>query len=127
MPRKDLIAGIVISLSVGFISSFLGIGGGIIHVPVLSTILGFPVHIATATSHFILAIATFVGTIVHILNGGFHYGIRRTIALCIGVLIGAQIGARLSKRIKGPFIIRTLAIALFFVGTRLVVQYFTQA
>jgi hypothetical protein len=33
----------------------LGIEGGIIHVPALGYLLSFPVHIATATSHFILA------------------------------------------------------------------------
>ena len=42
----------------GLVGALLGIGGGIVHVPVLSTVLGFPVHTATATSHFILAIVT---------------------------------------------------------------------
>ena len=39
----------------GFVSSFLGIGGGIIHVPLMVAALGFPVHVATATSDFVLA------------------------------------------------------------------------
>jgi uncharacterized membrane protein YfcA len=113
--------GIGLSLVVGYISSLLGIGGGIIHVPALVHLLNFPVHVATATSHFILAIMALTGTGVHIAMGAFHHGIRRTIALSIGVLIGAQLGALLSNRIKGIWIIRGLAIALGLVGIRILI------
>ncbi|MEA2658162.1 MAG: uncharacterized protein QOF64_747, partial [Candidatus Binatota bacterium] len=112
--------GIVLSVFVGFISSLLGVGGGFIHVPALSRLLNFPVHVATATSHFVLAVMALTGTIVHIVNGGFEHGVRRTAILAVGVLIGAQIGARLSNRIGGKSIIRGLALALVFVGLRLV-------
>jgi uncharacterized protein len=111
--------GMSISTVVGYVSSFLGIGGGIIHVPALSYFLGFPVHVATATSHFVLAIMALTGTIVHILSGTFAHGAHRTIALAIGVLIGAQVGAHLSDKIKGAWIIRGLAIALGVVGVRI--------
>ncbi len=115
----NYLTGIVLSLFVGYVSSFLGIGGGIIHVPVLSYALGFPVHIATATSHFILAIMALTGTLVHIVTGNFTEGVHRTIALAIGVVIGAQAGARLSDRIRGRWIIRSLALALGLVGIRI--------
>ena len=115
------ILGIGLSLIVGYISSLLGIGGGIIHVPALVHLLNFPVHVATATSHFILAVMALTGTAVHIATGAFHHGIRRTIALGIGVLIGAQMGALLSNRVGGIWIIRGLAIALGLVGIRILI------
>jgi hypothetical protein len=90
-------------------------------VPALSHLLSFPVHIATATSHFILAGMSLTGTVVHIVTGTFGRGVRRTICLSIGVIIGAQIGAILSNRIKGTFIIRALAVALALVGIRILV------
>jgi len=111
--------GMGISVMVGYVSSFLGIGGGIIHVPALCYLLNFPVHIATATSHFILAIMALTGTVVHILTGSFAHGVHRTIALAIGVVLGAQIGARLSERLQGGWIIRGLAVALGLVGLRI--------
>ena len=111
--------GMAISVVVGYVSSFLGIGGGIIHVPALSYFLGFPVHIATATSHFVLAVMALTGTLVHIVTGTFAHGAHRTMALAIGVLVGAQIGARLSDKIQGRWIIRGLAIALGVVGLRI--------
>ena len=117
--------GIGLSLVVGYLSSLLGIGGGIIHVPALAHLLNFPVHIATATSHFILAIMALTGTVVHIVTGAFHHGIRRTIALAIGVLIGAQLGALLSNRVGAVWIIRGLAIALGLVGIRILILAYT--
>jgi uncharacterized membrane protein YfcA len=115
----NYLLGMAISVVVGYVSSFLGIGGGIIHVPALTYFLNFPVHVATATSHFILAIMALTGTVVHIMTGTFTHGVHRTLALSIGVLLGAQIGARLSEKIQGSWIIRGLAIALGVVGLRI--------
>jgi uncharacterized protein len=124
LSKGKLTTGIFISLFVGLISSFLGIGGGIIHVPVLSNILTFPVHTATATSHFILAITSLAGLMVLIISGKFQHGITRAIFISAGALIGAQFGAVLSSKIKGKVIIRVLSIALFFVGVRFIVLFF---
>jgi uncharacterized membrane protein YfcA len=118
----DVGLGLTVSLVVGFLSSLLGIGGGIVHVPVLTHLLGFPVHIATATSHFVLAVMALVGTLVHIFTGVFSHGVRRTLALAVGVLLGAQLGARLSTRVRGAWIMSGLAIALGFIGVRVLLQ-----
>ena len=116
------LVGIALSVFVGYVSSFLGIGGGIIHVPFLGYFLHFPVHIATATSHFVLAIMALTGTVVHILTGTFTHGVHRTIALAIGVALGAQLGAHFSQRIRGTWIIRSLALALGLVGVRILMN-----
>jgi uncharacterized protein len=116
--------GVILSLFVGFLSSFLGIGGGIIHVPALVYLLDFPVHVATATSHFILAFMALSGTLVHVTTGVFTHGIHRTVYLALGVMIGAQLGAHLSNRFHGRWIINSLALALIFVGARILIQAF---
>jgi uncharacterized membrane protein YfcA len=122
ISRGRLWLGVAISLGVGFLSSLLGIGGGIIHVPLLVQVLGFPVHVATATSHFVLAITALTGTIAHLASGVFHEGARRTVALAIGALVGAQLGARLSNRAPAALIMRGLGVALVAVGLRIVWQ-----
>lgn len=112
--------GALLSLAVGLLSSLLGIGGGVVHVPALVGLLGYPVHVATATSHFILAISAAVGTGVHLCTGAFHHGVRRTVILGLGVMVGAPLGARLSRHVRDAWILRTLAVALVLVGVRLV-------
>lgn len=116
------VRGGLLSLLVGFISSLLGIGGGIIHVPGMVYVLRFPVHLAAGTSHFVLAFTALTGTAVHIANGEFHGGVQRTVALGVGAVIGAQVGSRLAKKTPGTWILRVLALALGTVGVRVVLQ-----
>lgn len=69
--------GMAIAFVVGFIGGLLGIGGGIMHVPALTQVLNFPTHIATATSHFVVAVTTLAAVITHIVTGAFIEGIMR--------------------------------------------------
>jgi uncharacterized membrane protein YfcA len=117
--------GWVISLVVGFISPILGIGGGIIHVPALINWLQFPVHIATATSHFILAVMSWVSVVVHMLRGNYHDPAiqRMVLYLGIGAILGAQAGAYFSHRVKGRAIERALAVSLGLVGIRILLGH----
>jgi uncharacterized membrane protein YfcA len=117
--------GIVYSAGVGFVSSLLGIGGGVVHVPIMITLLRFPVHVAVATSHFVLAITAASGSAVHLSNGDLAgANLVRALLLSVGVVPGAQVGARLAQRFQGPAIVRFLAVALLALGARLVYSGF---
>ncbi|MBK6411419.1 MAG: sulfite exporter TauE/SafE family protein [Flavobacteriales bacterium] len=118
----NMVTGVAVSFVVGFLSSLLGIGGGVIHVPFLATVLHFPVPIATATSHFILAIMALAGTVAHIAQGNLTAGWPYVLSIGAGTVVGAQVGAWASHKIKPEWIIRTLAVALFLVGLRLVMH-----
>jgi uncharacterized protein len=114
--------GIAISFVVGLVSSVLGVGGGFIHVPALIAVLGFPVHVATATSHFVLAIMATVATVTHIAAGDLTDVWPRALYIAIGAVAGAQLGARLSTIVRGAVIVRLLAAALVIVALRLAAQ-----
>jgi uncharacterized protein len=116
--------GAVYSVAVGFVSSFLGIGGGVFHVPILVAGLGFPTHVATATSHFVLSIMSGAGVATHLVQGGYRagHGLWRSVALGVGVAAGAQLGARLSTRTPAHVIERLLAAGLVLVALRLAVS-----
>jgi uncharacterized protein len=120
LSHSTLLLGSALSSGLGFISSFLGIGGGFLYVPALVYLLRYPVHIATATSLFVLTITAFTGSATHVAAGLFHHGLRRALALSIGAILGAQVAAKLSQHIHGDWIIRSLAIALGLVGVRLI-------
>lgn len=117
----NAVLGSAISLIVGFISPLLGIGGGIIHVPAMVQWLRFPVHVATATSHFVLGIMALASVIVHISQGSYNAQetLLLTGGLLLGVIPGAQLGAFLSQRINTSVIIRLLAVCLAIVGLRI--------
>jgi uncharacterized membrane protein YfcA len=113
--------GMIFSVFVGVLSSLLGIGGGIIHVPLMIYILGFPTHIATATSSFILAVSSFSGVISHLLLNNIL--LVPAISIGIGAVVGAQLGAALSLRAKAKSIIVILCLAMIFVGSQLILQH----
>jgi len=117
--RFNLALAIVASFGIGFVSSLLGIGGGIVQVPILTTFFAFPAHIASATSQFVQIFTSGFGALTHVLHGDYASFVSVTLALAVGVIIGAQVGAMLSRRVAGSAIIRLLAVALGLVGIRL--------
>ncbi|MBS1615267.1 MAG: sulfite exporter TauE/SafE family protein [Bacteroidetes bacterium] len=117
----DVRKGGILSVFVGYFSPLLGIGGGIIHVPVMVEWLRFPVHIATATSHFILAIMATVSVVTNWYEGSYNDPAvtHMMLGLAIGIIPGAQLGAFLSKKLQGRAIIKALALALGVVAIRI--------
>jgi uncharacterized membrane protein YfcA len=117
--RFNMALAIVASFGIGFVSSLLGIGGGIVQVPILTSFFAFPAHIASATSQFVQIFTSGFGALTHVVRGDYATFVTVTIALSVGVIIGAQFGAAISRRVAGSLIIRLLAVALGLVGIRL--------
>ena len=111
----------IICLGIGFLSSLLGIGGGIIQVPLFILVFHFPTYVATATSQFMLAVMSFSGTATHLFAGDFADAARRTAILAPGVIIGSQCGAMLSRRMRPSAIARLLAVMMTLAAGRLLV------
>ena len=83
--------GMTIFLLLGFIVSFLGIGGGALIVPTLIYLLNFPIFIAAATSTFMIAIVCFTSTVMHVAIGSFNWwGIIHIMTIGSGMVFGAQ-------------------------------------
>ncbi|HSZ34775.1 MAG TPA: TSUP family transporter, partial [Puia sp.] len=83
-----------------------------------------PVFVATATSHFILAIMSTVSVIVHAISGSYNDPkiLHMVIGLIIGVIPGAQLGAVLSHKMQSKTIIQVLAACLGLVGLRILLS-----
>ena len=114
----DILLAVALSFGVGVLSSMLGIGGGIVHVPALIHLMGFPVHVATATSQFVLAFTAAAGVAKYASGGYVVWPLAAAVG--IGVIVGAQVGARVSHRMKGARIIKLLVLAVVFLGLRLI-------
>ncbi len=122
LSRSFYLKGVLISFTVGFVASFLSIGGGVIHVPLLTQVLGFPVHLATGTSHLILGCTAWIATFTHLWHGDMSLKDPVLWQVGLSAAVGAQVGARLSAKISGTTILRILALALMAVGLRLVTK-----
>ncbi len=109
--------GIVLSFGVGFISSILGIGGGVVHVPMMVFLLGFPAQIAVATSTFVLMVSSVVGVVSHAVLD--HIVWLPAIAVGAGAFVGAQGGAKIAKKIRPSWIVILLAVVMVCLGIQL--------
>ena len=83
-----------IGLAAGFVSGLLGVGGGIIMVPLLVGVLKMPLKRALGTSLLAIVVLVIPGTVVHASLGHIDWAIFA--ALSVGAVPGARIGARLA-------------------------------
>ena len=104
-------AGLGASFFAGVLSSLLGIGGGIIKVPVMNLVMGLPMKAAIATSAFMIAITTTVGALIYHYYGNIYPFI--VAPLIIGVVVGARLGVELAQRARGILLRRIFGVFLF--------------
>ena len=109
--------GIVGTLFIGFLSNLLGVGGGIVHVPFLISVLKIPTHVAIGTSHAILCASSFLGTLTFVILQRVEIDVA--IPTGIGAIIGATIGADLARRTKGVVLRKMLALAMMMIGMKM--------
>jgi uncharacterized membrane protein YfcA len=112
--------GLGASFFAGIISSLLGVGGGIIKVPVMNLVMGVPMKAAIATSTFMIAITTTVGALIYYYHG-YIYPIV-VAPLVIGVILGARLGTELAKRAKGTLLRRIFGAFLFIAAVLMFLQ-----
>lgn len=113
--RKNILWYLVAGAGGGMFAGFLGIGGGIILVPVLVTIFGFSQHRAHGTSLAVIIPTVAAGMVVYILRGDCNWLYVASIG--IGSIVGVCIGARLmikipAYRLRHVFGIYTITVAV---------------
>jgi len=107
--------GAVGSVVAGILSALLGIGGGLLKVPLMHLVMGVPLRVATATSNLMIGITASASAVVYLLRGGIDANAAGPTA--IGVFLGASLGSRVGHRID----IRVLR--LLFVAVLLFTAY----
>ena len=111
---RNLGKGMAGSLVGGVQSGMLGVGGGVINVPVMRLWMGVPMRAACATSNYMIGITALAGAIVYFQFGLIMAGLAAVVA--IGVLCGALLGSRLSKRVQGKTLKTVFSIVLVSVA-----------
>jgi uncharacterized membrane protein YfcA len=112
--QLDLRLMVPVMMTVGLLTSMVGIGGGALKVPLMVLLLGIPMPIAIGSSAFMVGLTAAAGLLGHISAGGFDW--TAALLLAIPVFIGGQIGSRLSihsnaRRLEKWFGVFVLLIA----------------
>ncbi len=110
--------GIIISAVAGFLAGLFGIGGGSIFVPMMLILFKFPIHIATATSMFIILMLSIVGSISHILLGNII--ISYVIYIGIGAYIGGAIGPFISSKVSNKTLTNILRLVVIIIAIQMI-------
>jgi uncharacterized membrane protein YfcA len=91
-------AGLGASFLAGNVSGLLGIGGGVVKVPVMNLIMGLPLRAAIATSNFMIGITAATSAVIYYQHGYIDPSVA--IPTALGVLVGAQLGSRIGGRVR---------------------------
>ncbi len=94
---RNLGRGVVGATGAGVTSALLGIGGGIIKVPLMHLSMGVPLRVATATSNLMIGITAAASAVIYLLRGEIDPYVAGPTA--IGVFLGASVGSRIAPRI----------------------------
>lgn len=119
---KGVRIGLLASLGAGSLSGLLGVGGGVIKVPVMNACMCVPMKAATATSNFMIGVTALASAIIY-----FRYGYIEPILaalVAVGVLFGAMAGTRLIERVDAAMLRRIFGIVLVFVAFLMVLKAF---
>ena len=117
---KRLPLAIAASFFAGNVSSLLGIGGGIIKVPVLNAWCGLPLRVAAATSAFMIGVTAAASVFVYFARGDVVLPVAAAVAL--GALPGSLAGARLGQRVEARALKIFMAVVLLVVGGRMALE-----
>jgi len=116
----------------GFVAHFLGIGGGLVYVPALNTILGVPIHQSVALSQATMVIGSSVGALTFLILGLFrsladlpplslsYFNLVAWLALVVTSIPLAQVGAIVAHKLSEKRLKFLLAILYIYVGLKLI-------
>ena len=109
---KRLPLGLCCSGAAGVISGMLGVGGGVIKVPIMYLVMGVPFKVATATSNFMIGVTAAASAFIYYARGDVRPLV--TAPTAVGVFLGAALGARLLRRTPSRWLILLFSFIAFY-------------
>ncbi|MBQ7355303.1 MAG: sulfite exporter TauE/SafE family protein [Clostridia bacterium] len=114
-PRKRIVQSILTGTMIGFICGFIGAGGGMMMLLILTSVLGYELKCAVGTSVFIMTFTALTGAVSHFAIGGLPD--LSTLALCVVfTLIFARIAALIANRASTKTLNRVTGVILVTLG-----------
>lgn len=117
---RNLGRGVVGALGAGVASALLGIGGGIIKVPLMHLAMGVPLRVATATSNLMIGITAAASAVIYLIHGGIDPYVAGPTG--IGVFVGATAGSRLGHRIDLRYLRLLFVVVLGYTAVQMLLR-----
>ena len=122
--KKRIVQSIIGGITIGFICGFIGAGGGMMMLFVLTTFLGYSLHMAVGTSVFIMAFTALTGCISHFTIGEIP-DITCLVLCVMFTLIWAQIASKIANKAEAKTLNRVVGVVLIITSVIiLAVNYF---
>ena len=117
---KRVRAGTAISALAGVIAGLLGVGGGIVQMPVMNLLMSVPIKAATGTSNFMVGVTATSAAFVRYASGDIDPRIAVPVALF--VFLGARVGAWLVPRTPSALLRRIFAFVALGIAVLMLLQ-----
>jgi uncharacterized membrane protein YfcA len=108
------------SFVAGNVSGLLGVGGGIVTVPLLHLVMEAPMRVAVATSNFMIGMTAAAGAYAYLFRGDVDATVAAPVVL--GVAVGAAVGARLSARLRQGWLIGLFVLVVLYVAFQMAMR-----
>ena len=114
-PKKRVVQSILCGALIGFICGFVGAGGGMMMLLILTSVLGYELKTAVGTSVFIMAFTAFTGSVSHFAIGGMPD--LWILTLCVlSTLLWARLAARFANKASPIVLNRATGVVLAVLG-----------
>ena len=114
-PQKRIIQSVICGMMVGFICGFIGAGGGMMMLLVLTSVLGYELKTAVGTSVFIMAFTAFTGAMSHFVIGGMP-NVWCLVFCVLSTLLWARIAAKFANKASAATLNRAAGVVLTVLG-----------
>ncbi|MDE6219968.1 MAG: sulfite exporter TauE/SafE family protein, partial [Lachnospiraceae bacterium] len=118
--KKRMIQSIVSGTIVGFICGFIGAGGGMMMLLILTSVLGYELKTAVGTSVFIMTFTALTGSVSHFVIGGMP-DIWCLIFCVASTLLWARIAAKFANKASAVALNRATGVVLAVLGAAILV------
>lgn len=113
--KKRMIRSVLWGMVIGFICGFVGAGGGMMMLLVLTSVLGYELKTAVGTSVFVMSFTAFTGAVSHFAIGGFPDW--RYLLICVAsTLLWARVAAKIANKANPKTLNRVTGVVLVLIG-----------
>lgn len=104
----------------GNLSGLLGVGGGIVTVPIIHLLMGAPMRVGVTTSNFMIGITAAAGSYAYLFRGDVD--VRVAAPVILGVAVGGVLGAGLSARLRTSWLVVLFVIVILYVASQMALR-----